>query len=209
MDNSKLHDALAGLGIESRYQQREIAILQRKKVRRVDPYYTLLSILTYLYCLADAERFKNVFDPFVADQMEDHFKQNFELWTPIERVILMYADLVGDSQYNRLIPEKGLVKSRLERSLLELERRNLKSELAEFERGHDLPKETIVGRYQGLLTECLLIIQFKKTGLFGSHKRTKADLQRYRQLYLSAQEHFYEPDNKFIASLEQIGDNLL
>lgn len=207
MDNSELHDILVNLAINLKYLQSQIAILKRKRFSKRDPYYILYSVLLHLYCTRDIERFKQVFDQFVAGEMEDHFKENFDCWSYIEKIILLYADLLKDSQYNHLIPKKGLVKSRLEGSVLDLNRRNLNSELQESDRGHALPKETILRRYQSLISECILIIYFKKTGMFSSHKRTKAELERYCQLYLMAQKHFYDSDDQFIASLKEISDN--
>ncbi|MCU0782672.1 MAG: hypothetical protein MUF81_01220 [Verrucomicrobia bacterium] len=150
-----------------------------------------------------------MFERFIGAEMESHFHQTHDLWFFVEQCILLYSDLTGDSKFDQRIMDKDFVPQRLEGCMLDLNSRNLEVELGELEKGHSLPKETILRRYQSLIGECLLIIRFKKTGFFGSHKHTRARLERYRQLYLATVDHYEQADEQFLASLRNVSDNLV
>jgi hypothetical protein len=208
MDNVQLFEALNGLALSQKFLRQEIAVLSRKRVTKRDPYNVLHAVLLHLYCVRDVDRFSGLFERFIAAEMDFHFRQDFELWSYVEGSILLYSDLTGDMKCAQRIRDKGFVPERLEGSMIDLNVKNLKAELGEFEKGHLLPKETILWRYQSLITECLLIIHFKKTGWFGSHKQTKALLERYRQLCLAGEGHFDQEDEQFLAALKTVSDNL-
>jgi hypothetical protein len=209
MDNLQLYEALNGLALEQSFVQRQVASLTRKRTTKRDPYDVLYTVLLHLYCVKDADRFTALFERFISAEMDTHFGQTHDLWFFVEQCILLYSDLTGDARFDHRIRDKGFVPQRLEGAMLDLHSRNLKAELGEFEKGHRLPKETILGRYQALIGECLLIIRFKKTGLFGSHKHTRARLERYRQLYLATVDHFGEADEQFLAGLRRVSDALV
>ena len=209
MDNLELHEAINGLALQQTFLQRQKALLMRKRIAKRDAYDVLYSVLVHLYCIGDVNRFTALFERFIAAEMDFHFAQIHDLWYFVECSILHYSDLTGDSSHDQRIRDKGFVASRLEGTMLDLNSRNLAAELGELEKGHPLPQETILRRYRSLMAECLLIIRFKKTGLFGSHRGTKAKLQHYRQLYLAAEEQFGRSDEEFIAGLRRISTDIV
>jgi len=209
MDNVKLYEALTGLASHQRYLQRQIAILSRKKTTKRDPYDVLHTVLMHLYCVRDADRFSGVFSRFIAAEMDAHFGQSFDLWPFVEGCILLHSDLTADMRLAQRIRDKGFVPERLDGVMIKLHSRNLKTELGEFEKGHRLPKETILRRYQSLIEECLLIIHFKKTGLVRSHRDTKTRLERYRRLYVAGEDCFDQKDEQFLAALKHVSEDLL
>lgn len=202
MKSTCLYNRLTRIGLDVEFLTKQINILNKKRVTKRDPYDVLHSVLAYLYCIRDKDSLSVLFDEFIASDINFHFEQSFDIWSYVERGILLYADLLVSSCFDQFIADKGFVRDRLEGRLLELHRQNLQKELGELSTGHSLPKETIVRRYQSLIAECLLIIRFKKTGWFGSHKEIKAHLNRYCLLCRAAMEHFGEPDEQFIAFLE-------
>lgn len=206
MDNAKLHKALTKLALPQRFLQREIAVLKRKKITKRDPYSVLRTILVYLYCAKDTARFTELFGRFVEAEIDLHFAQVHDLWFFVEQDILLYSDLTGDSKHDDRIRAKGFVEDRLQGSMLNLHSRNLAEELREFELGHSLPKDTILGRYQSLIGECLAILRLRKRG---AQKQIRARLERYRQLFLVAVDCFQEKDEDFLAGLRRVAEDLV
>jgi hypothetical protein len=209
MNTTELLPALSAIASPQKYLQREIAVLSRKKVTKLDPYRALHTVLMHLYCIRDVKRFRMIFDQFIAAEMDFHFTQDFDLWSWVEGLILLESDLTGDLRHAQRIWDKGFVPDRLDGSLLQLQSRNLKTELAEFDKGHQLPKATILHRYASLIEECLLMIHFKKGGSVGSQKNTRAHLERYRQLYVAGVDAFRLKDEQSLGALKQVSKDLL
>ena len=206
MNTSQLHDALTKLALQEPFLQREIAVLKRKKVAKVDPYSVLYTTLLYLYCVKDTGRFLDLFRQFIEAEMDAHFAQMHDLWFFVEGSILLYSDLTGDAKHDYRIRAKGFVEDRLEGSMLDLNSGNLKEELGELKLGNPLPKETIVRRYESLIGECVAILRLKKGG---AKKEVKARLDRYRQLFIAAVGCFRLRDEDFVAGLKSVSKDLV
>lgn len=203
LDKTRVYNALTDLGIQSAFVQREVAVLKRKTVTKRDPYDAILTVLTYLYCDGDTDRFIDVFREFFESDMESHFAQTHNLWGFVESSILRYSDLTGDTQYDRLIRERGFVEDRTKGSMLKHVSNNVQAELAAFDLGNSLPKGMIVIRYRSLITECLVMLLLGKR-----QKKISNHLNRYRQLFVGASDSFRLNDERFIASLRDISDEL-
>ncbi len=206
MDASQVHAALTELGFPQRFLQREIAILQKKKTAKRDPYDVLKSILLYLYCTQDRQRFVTLFQSFIASDLDSHFTKTFDLWSYVEGCLLLHADLTGDGQYLHLIREKGFVEDRVDGGMLNLASKNLKAELGELDLGHSLPKPTIMKRYQALIVESLVSLHLHTGTIDEAPIRTRLD--RYVRLYLAAVDNYEKKDPQFVAALKEVADEL-
>lgn len=205
MDKFDLYVELSKLDLPSQFLQREIAILNRKKTTKKDPYVVLLTILTYLYCRSDVERFLKLFQQFIESEMDAHFAQDHSLWFFVESSILLYSGLIGDTKHDSLIVAKGIAGSRLQGRLLNTTAENLLAEIGEFSRGHSLPKGTIVNRYQSMVLDCLVILRLTT----GAPPEISVRLDRYRRLFLASVDSFRLSDREFLDCLKKTSSDFV